>query len=90
MDNDQRISQIEERIKQSFAPTSLEIVDDSASHAGHTSAKGGGHFFVTIVSEAFHDKSLIQRHRMVYAAMGEMMQSEIHALSITAHTPNEQ
>ncbi|MBW6477107.1 MAG: BolA family transcriptional regulator [Chromatiales bacterium] len=84
-----RIEQIRSRIETAFAPISLEIIDESHKHAGHASAKGGGHFIVQIVSDAFAGKSTIQRHRMVYEAMGELMQHEVHALSIQAKTPQE-
>lgn len=84
-----RAAAIRERLTQAFAPERLEIIDDSHKHAGHASAKGGGHFTVTIVSNAFDGKNLIQRHRMVYEAMGDLMQHEVHALSIKAETPNE-
>ena len=84
-----RIEQIRSRIETAFAPVSLEIIDESHKHAGHASAKGGGHFIVQIVSDAFAEKTTIQRHRMVYEAMGELMQHEVHALSIQAKTPQE-
>lgn len=84
-----RVTMIEERLTAAFSPQHLEIIDDSQQHAGHASAGGGGHFTVNIIADAFAGKSLIERHRMVYAAMGELMQSEIHALSITAKTSNE-
>lgn len=73
-----------------LSPTQLDITDDSASHAGHAGAKsGGGHFFLTIVSESFVGKPTMARHRMVYDALGDMMQREIHALSIKAYTAAE-
>lgn len=79
-----------ERLNSAFAPTRLEIRDDSHRHAGHASAGGGGHFTVTIVAEAFRGKGLVQRHRMVYAALNDLMQqNEVHALSIEARTPDE-
>lgn len=85
-----RVEMIRERLTAALAPSSIDIEDDSARHAGHPGARsGGGHFNVTVVSDAFRDKSLIERHRMVYAAMGEAMQTEIHALSIKALTPDE-
>ncbi len=85
-----RVAMIRERLSAAFAPTVLEIVDDSASHAGHAGARGGGgHFNVRIVSGEFSGKSLVQRHRMVYDALGEAMQHEIHALSIQAASPDE-
>ncbi len=82
-----------DRIRQklgALSPTGLDITDDSASHAGHAGAKsGGGHFFLTIVSEQFVGKATLARHRMVYDALGDMMQREIHALSIKAYTAGE-
>lgn len=84
-----RESMIRERLTRVFAPQFLQITDESHKHAGHASAKGGGHFVVEIVADAFEDKSLIQRHRLVYDAMGNAMESEIHALSIKASTPAE-
>ena len=72
-------------------PTLLEIIDNSAAHAGHAGArKGGGHYNVTIVSAAFENKTLVQRHQLIYAALGDMMKEEIHALGINALTPTEE
>ncbi len=86
-----RLQRIEDRLQQSLSPQSLEIIDDSASHAGHAGVKehGGGHYFATIVSDIFEGKSLIQRHQIVYRSLGELMQTDIHAFSIKAYTPNE-
>ena len=85
-----RVALIRDRLTDLFAPRSLNIIDESARHAGHASAGGGGHFVVEIVSDAFAGKSSIQRHRMVYDALGDAMQAnEIHALSIKASTPAE-
>jgi len=84
-----RIDAIRERLA-ALSPLRLEIEDDSAKHAGHASAGGGGHFRLTIVADAFAGKSLIQRHRMVYDALDELLkQNEIHALSIKAYTAQE-
>jgi BolA protein len=80
---------IRERLEASFSPTLLEIIDDSHKHAGHAGARGGGHFVVHIVAGQFEGKNPLQRHRMVYDAMGELMQTEVHALSIRAETPDE-
>mgnify|MGYP001814502400 FL=1 len=81
---------IHQRLTRALNPVKLEIVDESAKHAGHAgAASGGGHFIVTIVSTAFENKSLIQRHRLVYDAVDDIMHSEIHALSIQASTPDE-
>jgi len=81
---------IRERLTRALQPLELEIIDESAKHAGHAgAASGGGHFIVSIVSPVFEDKTLIQRHRLVYDAVGDIMHSEIHALSINAKTPQE-
>ncbi|MDH5300462.1 MAG: BolA family transcriptional regulator [Gammaproteobacteria bacterium] len=85
----ERIDYIRQRLSDAFSPSQLEIGDDSHLHAGHASAKGGGHFRVMLVSDAFRGKPTIQRHRMVYAAMGEAMNTEIHALSIRALSSDE-
>ena len=86
----ERIDLIRERLNAALDPTSLDIVDESHKHVGHAGARsGGGHFDVTIVSEQFAGKSLIERHRLVYAALGDAMNTEIHALSIKAYTPEE-
>jgi BolA protein len=83
-----RVETIRERLQAALQPASLEIQDDSAAHAGHEGAKsGGGHFNVSITAAAFAGKTPIQRHRMVYDALGTMMDHDIHALSIKANTP---
>ena len=88
--NADRTDMIHARLTQSLQPTSLEIIDESARHAGHAgAASGGGHYIVHIVSAEFQGKNLIQRHRMVYEAVGDLMHTEIHALSIQAKTPQE-
>lgn len=81
--------ELENRLREALAPMDLQIEDDSRQHLGHASAGGGGHFTVTVVSARFAGKSLVQRHRMVYDAVGNLMQDAIHALSIKAHTPEE-
>ena len=79
---------ITERLTAVFSPVLLELVDESHKHAGHPGARaGGGHFVVTVVSDAFAGKTPLQRHRMVYDALGDLMKTEIHALSISAHAP---
>ena len=70
-------------------PQRLEILDDSAKHAGHAGAKEGGHYRLTIVSPRFSGCGTMQRHRLIYEALGPMMRGEIHALSIKALTPEE-
>lgn len=79
-------------IKQALAslePDVIDIEDDSASHAGHAGNTGGGHYNLLIVSQAFEGLSLLQRHKLVFAQVDELMQSRIHALSIRAQTPAE-
>jgi BolA protein len=85
--SEQRIVMIRDRLESAFAPVSLEIIDESHKHAGHASAGGAGHFIVKIVSKAFEGKNPVQRHRMVFEAMGDLMHTEVHALSIQADTP---
>lgn len=75
-------------LEQAFQPVHLEVVDDSRHHAGHSHG-GGGHFSVSLCSEHFEGRSTLERHRLVYAAVGEMMPDHIHALSIAASTPAE-
>jgi BolA family transcriptional regulator, general stress-responsive regulator len=71
-------------------PTRVEVIDDSHRHVGHEGARDGrGHFTVVVVSEEFIGRAPIARHRMVYAAVGELMQTDIHALAIQARTPEE-
>lgn len=73
----------------SLEPDSLDIVDESAKHAGHAgAASGGGHYQLTIVSRRFAGKTQIARHRLIYQALGDLMQRHIHALSIAAYTPD--
>lgn len=82
MTSEQRVTAITTLLTEQLAPTLLEIEDNSAEHAGHTSAGGAGHFTVHIATPAFEGKSLIQKHRLVYDAVDSLMESEIHALSI--------
>ncbi|MDQ2696471.1 MAG: BolA family transcriptional regulator [Pseudomonadota bacterium] len=85
-----RLQRIEARLREALSPDDLQVIDDSAAHAGHTGARsGGGHFNVLIVARAFAGKSPLQRHRMVYAALAGLMPADIHALSIRALTPEE-
>ena len=85
-----RVERIQSALQAAFAPLQLEVKDDSHRHAGHAGASDGrGHFKVMVVSEAFAGKAPLARHRAVYAALGEMMETDIHALSIKALTPQE-
>jgi BolA protein len=89
--NAKRIEQIRDALQQALAPSVLEIEDDSHRHAGHAGARDGrGYFNVHVVSERFAGMAPLARHRAVYAALGSLMESDIHALSIRAHTPSEQ
>lgn len=83
-----RISQLRQRLELGFSPLQLEIRDDGAQHIGHAH-EGGGHFSVRIVAPAFAAKRPLERHRMIYAALGNLLQTDIHALSITALAPEE-
>ena len=80
-----------DRMRQQLAalnPSTLTIRDDSRHHAGHAgAAEGGGHYQLTIVAEAFRGVPSLARHRMIHEALGPLMHSEIHALSIKASTP---
>jgi BolA protein len=78
-------------LTEALKPDSLEIMDDSAAHAGHAGARsGGGHYYVTIVTEAFEGKNLVQRHQLIYQALGDLMKQQIHALGINALSPSEE
>lgn len=80
-----RQQKIETALRAAFTPVSLTLEDESHLHAGHAGAASGrGHFRVEIVSESFAGKTPVEAHRMVYAALGELMQTDIHALSIRA------
>ncbi|MFO7477571.1 MAG: BolA family protein [Methyloceanibacter sp.] len=82
---------IREKLTKAFAPAALEVVNDSHRHAGHAGSPGTGesHFTVKMVSAAFTGKSRLERHRMVNAALAEELSGKIHALAISALTPEE-
>jgi len=89
IDNSVRVEQIRTAL-QALQPASLTVIDESHKHAGHEGARDGrGHFAVEIVSQAFAGLAPLARHRRVYEALGTMMQTDIHALSIRARTPAE-
>ncbi len=83
-------ARIRERLA-ALEPVDLELIDESAQHAGHVGARPGGntHWRLTIVSPRFAGQSTVARHRMVYQALGELMQNPIHALAINARAPEE-
>ena len=85
-----RIEKIHAALASALDTTQIDIEDESHLHAGHVGAQTGrGHFSVSIVSSAFAGLGPAQRHRAVYAALGSLMQSDIHAISIRARTPDE-
>jgi BolA protein len=85
----ERIEKIRALLTAHLTPVELVIRDDSAAHAGHAGAREGGHFSVVVVSEQFAGRSRMQRHQLVYAAVADLMRTDIHALSIQARTPQE-
>jgi BolA protein len=85
-----RRSRIEQALREGLGALHVEVVDESHLHAGHAgAASGGGHFRATLVSPRFEGLSRVARQRLVYAALGELMQREIHALAMTTLTPAE-
>lgn len=87
---EQRVAAIRAALEATLMPERLEVVDDSHKHAGHEGARDGrGHFSVTVVAAAFAGKLPLARHRLIYAALGELMQTDIHALAIRALAPGE-
>ena len=85
-----RDEKIRQQLLHAFSPLELSIKDQSQLHIGHEGARDGkGHFDVTIVSQAFVGVSRVQRHRMVYDALRDLLESDIHALRINAYAPAE-
>lgn len=88
-----KVSQlIEKKLTDALAPTHLEVIDDSASHAGHAGNPGGdreSHFHVNVTSSAFEGKNRVARQRLVNAALREELKEEIHALSMKCTAPGE-
>jgi BolA family transcriptional regulator, general stress-responsive regulator len=84
-----RTQRLRERLESRFAPCELSVADESHLHAGHAGAASGqSHFRVRIVSEAFRGISSVARHRLVYAAVDDLLKSDIHALAIEALPPS--
>jgi BolA family transcriptional regulator, general stress-responsive regulator len=85
-----RLERLTECLTAAFEPEHLEVIDDSHRHAGHAGAADGrGHFTVRVVSKRFVGQPTVRRHRLVYEAVGGLMATDIHALSIQALAPGE-
>jgi BolA family transcriptional regulator, general stress-responsive regulator len=85
-----RESQLERRLRAALDPVRLELSDESDAHVGHPGAAGGaGHYRVLIVTERFTGLDPVARHRLVYAAVGDLIPDEVHALAIEALAPGE-
>jgi BolA protein len=90
MNPKERLAEIRKRLTEAFEPETLGVEDESHLHEGHEGARDGrGHFRVLIISHAFSDRSLLDRHRLVYKALGDLMRTDIHALAIDAWSPHE-
>ena len=88
--NSQRAERIQSLLEAAFEPQFIQVKDQSHLHEGHAGARdGGGHFAVKIVADAFANRNRIERHRLVYGALGDMMETDIHALSVNALAPGE-
>ena len=88
--NANRVELIRGALQTQLAPSALEVIDDSHAHAGHAGAlTGKGHFTVQIVAPCFAGVAPLKRHRMIYAALDTLLQTDIHALSIDARAPGE-
>jgi BolA protein len=84
-----RVERITALLRERLHPLKLEIRDDSAAHVGHVGGGGKGHFRLLIVSEEFSGKTLVQRHRLVHDALAPLLESDIHALVLSARSPDE-
>lgn len=82
---------IEQLLTDALTPETIKVTDNTQAHAGHAGIQqsGGGHFHVFIVADAFDGKSMVQRHQLVYQALGDLMKQQIHALGIDASSPQE-
>jgi BolA protein len=90
MNTQERLAEIRSRLEAAFQPLVLEVIDEGHLHVGHEGARDGrGHFRLRIVSGRFSGQAPLQRHRLVYQQLGDLMQSEIHALAIEAQAPGE-
>ena len=85
-----RRAHIEAKLQDALQPEYLQVEDQSHLHVGHVGAQDGqGHYHITLVSAIFNGKNRLARHRQVYAALGDLMQTDIHALGIDAYSPDE-
>ncbi len=85
-----RETRLRERLRRGLAATHVELTDESRQHVGHAgAAAGGGHYDVVVVSPRFIDLDRVARHRLVYQAVGDLIPTEVHALAISAYTPDE-
>ena len=84
-------AEIERRLRAALAPDHLEVIDESDRHRGHAGARpeGESHFRIILIASEFAGKSRLERQRMVHAALGELLEREIHALAIAARAPGE-
>ncbi len=90
MNTQQRLAEIRGRLESALQPQALDLIDEGHMHAGHEGAKDGrGHFRLRVVSGRFVGQTLVQRHRLIYQLLGDLMQSDIHALTIEARAPDE-
>lgn len=90
MNGGHRVARIRDLLERSLSPVELVVLDESHKHVGHAGARGGaGHYSVRVVSARFLGRPLLERHRMVYDALRDMLNTDIHALSIQARTPDE-
>jgi BolA protein len=83
------VDRLRQLVQDALLPQELAIRDDSAAHAGHSSAGGGGHYRMRIVASRFSGMKTIERHRLVYRVLNSMMKSEVHALALETLTPEE-
>lgn len=85
-----RAAAIRERLQTTLGASAVDVIDDSHLHIGHAGARDGrGHYRVRVIAEAFRDLRPVQRHQLVYRSLGELMQTDIHALGVVALTPDE-
>lgn len=83
------VAWIRATLEQALAPAELVVHDDSAAHAGHAGAREGGHYRIDVVAAAFARRTPLQRHRLVYEALGDLRSRRIHAIAINARAPGE-